>query len=381
MRLAAYVDAAYFRDGRDLTTHEAFPIFVARVGQELGTLTLLGRLSPQKARSHHEIPADVEFVQLPYYGGLDRPAEFLRGMAAALRAFRRVTARADLVFLPGPHPLALLAAPLAAAAGATVVLGVRQNTVEYARHRHPTNRVARLALYGLEAAWRAYALVWPVATVGPEITALYRGARRRFQLDVSMVAAADLAGPEVAAARRYDGPVTLFSVGRLETEKNPLMLADVLAELRRRGGDYRLAVAGEGPLSEALAARLRELGVAEHADLLGYVAVDGGLMDHYRSSHLLLHTSLTEGLPQILFEAFATRLPVVASRVGGVPAAAGDAALLIEPGDVTGAADAVERMVGDAALREQLIERGFEIARGRTIDAAAQGLANWMRSL
>ena len=78
--------------------------------------------------------------------------------------------------------------------------------------------------------------------------------------------------------------------------------------------------------------RLRELGVADHADLLGYVPIDGGLLDLYRSSHAFLHVSWTEGLPQTLFEAFASGLPVVATAVGGVPAAVGDAALLVEPG-------------------------------------------------
>jgi glycosyltransferase involved in cell wall biosynthesis len=382
MRLAAYVDAVYFRDASAVSTPEAFPIFTARVGRETDAFTLLGRLHPQAGRSHHELPPDVEFVPLPFYEGLDRPLEFARGMAGALLAFWRVAGRIDVLFLPGPHPLALLVAPLAALRRTRVVLGVRQNTREYALHRHPNSRAARLALYGLEAVWRAFARVWPVATVGPEITALYSRAPRRLQLDVSMVAESELAGPEVAAARSYDGDVTLLSVGRLETEKNPLMLADVLAELHRRGGTrFKLAVCGEGPLKDDLARRLEELGVAEHADLLGYVAVDGGLMDLYRSSHLLLHTSWTEGLPQILFEAFAARLPVVASDVGGVRAAAGDAALLIEAGDVEGAADSVERLAGDAALRERLIERGAEIARGRTMDAAARELAAWMRSL
>ena len=69
---------------------------------------------------------------------------------------------------------------------------------------------------------------------------------------------------------------------------------------------------------------LEELGVADHADLLGYVPITDGLLDVYRSSHAFLHVSWTEGLPQTLFEAFAAGLPVVATAVGGVPDAVGD---------------------------------------------------------
>ena len=52
-----------------------------------------------------------------------------------------------------------------------------------------------------------------------------------------------------------------------------------------------------------------------------------GLLALYRSAHVLLHVSWTEGLPQVLFEAFAAGLPVVATDVGGVAEAAGDGAL------------------------------------------------------
>jgi glycosyltransferase involved in cell wall biosynthesis len=381
VRLAAYVDAAYFREGGVVSTPESFPLFVAQVGSELDGLVLPGRLHPDAGRSHHVLPPDVEFVALPWYGDLGRPAEVARALGGSVRAFWAVCGRADALFLPGPHPFALPLIAVALLRGTTVVLGVRQNTREYARHRHPHRRVARFALYALEWLWQLLARRLAVAPVGPELAALYRRAPRLYELDVSMVRDADLAGPEVAAARSYDGPIVLLSVGRLETEKNPLMLADVLAELVRGGGQWRLKVCGEGPLRADLEARLAELGVAEHAELLGYVPVDGGLMDLYRSSDALLHTSWTEGLPQILFEAFAARLPVVASDVGGVPAAVGDAALLVAAGDVAGAAAAVRRVASDAELRERMTEAGAARVASRTLEASARGLARWLREV
>ena len=167
----------------------------------------------------------------------------------------------------------------------------------------------------------------------------------------------------------------MLSVGRLETEKNPLLLADILAEL---GAGYRLQIVGEGPLEADLRARLEELGVADRAELLGYVPLDGGLMDRYRAADLFLHVSWTEGLPQVLLEAFAARAPVVATDVGGVGAVAGGAALLIEPGDARAAADAIRRLMGDSALRSELVAAGVERARSRTADEELRRIVRYI---
>ena len=54
--------------------------------------------------------------------------------------------------------------------------------------------------------------------------------------------------------------------------------------------------------------------MAERVDLRGYLPLDGGLLDLYRGADALLHVSWTEGVPQVLLEAFAAGLPVVATR-------------------------------------------------------------------
>jgi glycosyltransferase involved in cell wall biosynthesis len=195
------------------------------------------------------------------------------------------------------------------------------------------------------------------------------------ELSVSLIAESDLASPDAVASRSYDGELRALSVGRLEQEKNPLLLADVLAALPE---PWRLVVCGEGPLAGALENRLRQLEVAKRAELRGYVPIDGGLLDVYRSSHAFLHVSWTEGLPQVLFEAFAGRLPVVATDVGGVASAVGDAALLIPPGDAHAAAAALERLAANAELRARLIEAGFELVRRRTLEAECDRVAAFL---
>jgi glycosyltransferase involved in cell wall biosynthesis len=224
----------------------------------------------------------------------------------------------------------------------------------------------------MEAAWRALARLYPVVVVGPELARNYSAARAVLPVTVSMVDEED-----IAEARAAGSGFTVLSVGRLETEKNPLLLADVLAGLRARDPRWRLVVAGEGPMRSELEERLASLGVADGADLLGYVPVDAGLHELYRSADLFLHVSWTEGLPQVLFEAFAARLPIVATAVGGVPEATGDAALLVPPGDAGAAVDAVARLAGDDELRALLVEAGVERVREHTTTAEIRKVARF----
>jgi 2-deoxystreptamine N-acetyl-D-glucosaminyltransferase/2-deoxystreptamine glucosyltransferase len=71
----------------------------------------------------------------------------------------------------------------------------------------------------------------------------------------------------------------------------------------------------------------------------------------------------------VLFEAFAAGLPVVATAVGGVSGAVGEAGLLVAPDDAGAAAAALERLAGDPALRARLARAGLERVRRRTLEA------------
>jgi glycosyltransferase involved in cell wall biosynthesis len=368
VRLAAYEDAVYHRapDGT-LSAERAFPTFMFGLAREVDHLVVLGRVAPGPGRSHYAVDPEAEFVDLPHYASLmDLPA-VARALGGTLARTWRVLGRVDAAWINGPSPVAILMALLALLRGRRVVLGVRQDTMRYARSRHPGSRAVLLAFWLMDAMWRALARVAAVAAVGPELATHYPGSH---ELAVSFVSEADIAPPRDAT---LGDPVTVLSVGRLETEKNPLLLADVLTQL---GDGWRLQIVGEGALEGDLRARLGTL----DAEFLGYVPLDGGLFDVYRRADIFLHVSWTEGLPQVLLEAFAARLPVVATDVGGVAAVADGAALLVPPGDARAAADAVRRLAADAELRQRLVEAGVERVRDRTTEAERRRLVEFIRS-
>lgn len=374
MRLAIYSDHWYRQREDGVYADRALVLFLAGVARRLERSVLIGQLDPQLPRAHYRVPDELEFAALPSYPSLLSPRAPL-AMARSLRRFWRLLDDVDAVWLLGPHPLCLAFAALGLARRKRVALGVRQDFPVYARSRHPGRRLVHLAADLLEGAYRLLARRCPTVVVGPELARNYSAARRLLPVSVSLVREQDLADADEAEARPWPAEPRALSVGRLETEKNPLLLADVLARL---DGDWRLTVCGEGPLEDDLRTRLRELGVEARAELRGYTPIDGGLMELYRSSGAFLHVSWTEGLPQVLLEAFAAGLPVVATAVGGVPEAVGDAALLVPPGDADAAAAALGRLAADEALRRRLVRRGLERVRERTLEAESARVAAFL---
>jgi glycosyltransferase involved in cell wall biosynthesis len=174
--------------------------------------------------------------------------------------------------------------------------------------------------------------------------------------------------------------LSVLAVGRLEREKNPLLLADVLVLLRESEPRWRLVVCGDGPMRQEMVQRLDRLGVGQHADLRGYMPMGRGLTRLYHECHLFLHVSWTEGMPQVLLESFAARLPVVATAVGGVARAADGCALLVPPGDASAAASQLLSLARDQSLRERLTEAGAARVRRHTIEAESRRVADFLRS-
>lgn len=368
MRLAVYTDYAYRQLDGEVYAERAFALFVDALAERLGGLTLLGRLDPRPGSGRYRLSGAVRFVPLPFYETVTRPLSAISEVLRSLRTYRRALDEVDAVFLLGPHPVALLFALLTLLRRRTLVLGVRQDTGAYLRTRHPRRPWVRAIGHAVDLLWRLVARRGSVVVVGPEAARSYARAARVLEVAISLVRDEQIAAG--AGREDWDGEqLELLSVGRLETEKNPLLLADVLAELVARDPRWRLTICGEGALAAALGERLEQLGVAAHADLRGYLPYDGGLADAYRSSHALLHVSWTEGLPGILFEAFAAGLPVVATDVGGIAAAVGEAVELIPPGERDAAVTALERLRDDPARRAELVAAGIASARAHTLDA------------
>ncbi len=154
------------------------------------------------------------------------------------------------------------------------------------------------------------------------------------------------------------------SAGGLREVKNHQLLIGACAELRRRGIDVEVRIAGEGPLRNMLLDRVHLLGMGNRVRLMGRLA---NMPDFYRRLDVFVLPSLSEENPNALLEAMATGLPCVATDVGSVNELldTGRCGVIVPSQDKETLADRLEELINDPHLRRELGEAARARACGR----------------
>ena len=148
----------------------------------------------------------------------------------------------------------------------------------------------------------------------------------------------------------------IVCVAALTREKGVEVLIDAAAVLRRTHPGARWLVLGEGPDRAALEARSRALGTDEVVTLAGFVNAPEAVL---RRATIAVQPSHSEGLGSSVLDALALGVPVVATRVGGLPdALAFGGGLLVAPNSPVELSGAVARLLDDRVERERLGSTG-----------------------
>ena len=245
LRLAVYTDYEYRSDGARRYGQRAFVVFLEAVGRDVERLVLVGRLDPRPGSSHYPLSDDTELVGLPHYESLAHPWSVARSLFISLLRFWRLLDEVDTVWVLGPYPHAVALALTTILRRRRLVLGVRQDMPAYVRSRRADRRWMHLGADVLELVWKTLARRYPVIVVGPELERKYRHARRLLATSISLVSEHDLLDPADVAARSYDGELTILTVGRVDAEKNPMLLPEILHLLRSTDARWRLVVCGD----------------------------------------------------------------------------------------------------------------------------------------
>jgi glycosyltransferase involved in cell wall biosynthesis/predicted metal-dependent phosphoesterase TrpH len=308
--------------------------------------------------------AAVAEVELPLYPGLRLGVPSLFAVAEAL-----TERRYDLIHVCAPGPAGIAALLIARVMGLPVAGSYHTELQSYARMRSGDARVEGIVQMVLVAFYGQCKIVLsPSASADDSLVRLGIPAQRIVRWDRGV----DLErfSPARYASDTLPPGFNVLYVGRLSHEKGIDLLAEAFLLAHDRDPRLHLVLAGRGPEENALR---RRLGSA--ATFLGWV--DGEELAHtYASADLFIFASTTDTFGQVILEAQASGLPVLAVDAGG-PAdliESGRSGCLVEP-DAEALADALRGLARRESLRERLASGGLVAVRERTWERSLGQLA------
>jgi alpha-1,3-rhamnosyl/mannosyltransferase len=296
------------------------------------------------------LAAQVELVALAQPDGPG--GRYGRGLIRELAWYpfglprRALTVRADVLHCPMPlGPPRRVDVPVVL----TINDGIPWDHPEWLTRAHALH--ARLVL--IPAARAAARVLVPSEHTRERVLANVRGLAEE-----RVVVAPYGVDPRFTPGPGPSGSPYLLAVGTLQPRKN---LEAALRAFERLDTGHRLVVVGaRGWRDEELLARVERSPASARIELRGFVA-DDELLTLYRGADCLLYPSRAEGFGFPPLEAMACGTPVVTTTAGSLPEVTGDAALVVDPDDAAGLADAVRRVLADPAPWR---ERGLARAAG-----------------
>lgn len=315
-------------------------------------------------------PAVAE-VELPFYPGITIGVPSLPDLIALL-----VEGRYDLVHVVSPGPGGIGAAIGARIGGLPICGSYHTELADYVRMRAGDRRLELGVRLALSRFYRQCEVVLsPSPAADRSLTALGVERERigRWQRGVDLA----LHDPAKRDPAAFPGEMKVLYAGRLATEKGVELLAEGFLQARERDPRLHLLVAGGGPEEGMMRARL-----GEHASFLGWLDREQ-LARAYASADILLFCSRTDTYGQVITEAQASGLAVVAVGEGGPRTLIDDrrTGWLCDP-DPQALASAVAQLAASDFLRERLGRAGRAAVRSRTWEAALSELgAGYERAL
>ena len=320
---------------------------------------------------------NVTLAPLPAFDG---PMHFYPRLARVLPRLIAWARRIDLLHCRVPSPAAVFAFAIARLAGRSAFLLV----VGDLRALLPSMPYSGLkrGLWRLYTDFEERSIQWMAGRSltfanGPALSAKHaRPDRPVVQTTTTTIGERDIATrPDTCAETR----VRALTVSRIDPRKGLRVLPNALRQLLDSGVDITLDIVGPtvgrpgDDEQTAILADARRLGVADRIEMPGAVPLDRLLPLYSRYDLFVLPTLPGEGIPRVLLEAMAAGLPIVTTRVAGIPDLVihESNGLLVDEPSTDAVAGAMARVIRDADLRRRLIANGYATARGFTLETQA----------
>ncbi len=196
---------------------------------------------------------------------------------------------------------------------------------------------------------------WITNYVRPTINSLFS---RREDWDKLHIVHCGVEPERYAPGPRPDQPTLLF-VGRLAGVKGVPVLFEALTSIIGQHPNLRLRLIGDGPERAKLETMAANMGLSDHVEFCGYKS-QSEVAEALSTTDIFVLPSFAEGVPVVLMEAMASEVPVVTTRIAGVPELVTDtkSGILVPPGAAAPLAEALNTLLSDPKLRREMGQAG-----------------------
>jgi glycosyltransferase involved in cell wall biosynthesis len=335
-----FTEGVYYKNGTgEVYTSDIFITFFQKLNLNK-EITALGRLAKQEFSPKYQLKKDINFVSISYYKSLRSliitlPFYILRNAKKIILFIQRI----DLLFVSASGPISILLLWLMKIKRKKNFLFIRQDTRELIKAKYHDSFIPKLIANWIESSIEKIVKKnnnVTIFTFGDDIFSRYS----KISNFVIPVADSRFENSQIIS------PIELFTnkesyknllyVGRLAKGKGLEFLIETLYELPIK--KFKLTIIGDGNIKNDLISLVKKLNLIEKVVFKGYIPFGKRLLKEYSSNDVLIFPSFSEGLPQVVLEAMARGVIVIATRVGGLTNLIkdGENGFLFEPGDKKG---------------------------------------------
>ncbi|MCK4261446.1 MAG: glycosyltransferase family 4 protein [Halanaerobiales bacterium] len=315
---------------------------------------------------------NMTYVCLPYWAStIDFFCRLPVNIFCLLKRLSLAIKGSDVVFIRLHTPLALIAYPLARTFRKQLYLFFVADIVEAVCKSERKGSRYAMALLQAKMFDRLYKYMaqntLTFATKGELFERLSRVANACHEYIPSLISRTTINIREDTCTNSI---VNILFVGRLVYSKGVQDLIHAVAKLSMGNRKIRITIVGTGPMDKELKTIVGMLKLSDSVHFVGHIPFGENLFQVYRTGDIFVLPTYTEGLPKVLFEAFAFGIPIIATKVGGIPSVISheENGILINPGSPTQIASATKRIITDSSLRRKIVSNGYAWITKHTLE-------------
>jgi len=385
-KLLVVLDELYYYDGNTYGSKYSWGKFTEAFCPFFDEVTLSVPVKNEISNQKLIKVEKVNFCPLPYWDGMVSYIKNLpKNFWQLVKTIRRETKKHDVIFIRLPSLAGMLFFVFAKLYSKPIALYVGGNIRTAANRLYVGSRISKMTMNTfaciIEFITRIMVNHSITFVTGKELYQSYnRPYNKIFQTMTSLINKDYINERDDTCQGSI---INIVCVAQILPSKGIDYLIDAIHLLRKDNYNVLLDIVGfgNGTYYESLVDKVKKLELESYVKFKGYVTFGSDLFEIYRKADISVLATLSEGLPRVIIESWASGIPFIATNVGGIPGLIvdGENGLLINPGSSVEICKAIKRTISNSDLRKKIIRNGLDFAKQHTSDKQAETIIHLLR--